>query len=44
MAVKGLPDKKINYIKTSNQSITSSLEHHGTKTIVRFIGMLFETR
>ena len=30
--------KKINYIKTPNQSITPSLGYYGTKTIARFNG------
>ena len=33
-----MSDEKINYIKTSNQSIIPSLECYGTKTIVRFTG------
>ena len=33
-----MSDEKINYIKTSNQSIIPSLECYGTKTVVRFTG------
>ena len=33
-----MSDEKINFIKTSSQSITLSLEYYGTKTIVRFNG------
>ena len=31
---KGLSDKKVNSIKTSNHSITPNLSHYGTKTRV----------
>ena len=35
---KGLPDEKINSIKTSNHSITPNLDYYSTKTRVEFNG------
>ena len=35
---KGLPDEKINSIKTPNHSITPNLDYYGTKTRVEFNG------
>ena len=35
---KGLPDEKINSIKTPNHSITPNLDYYGTKTKVEFNG------
>ena len=35
---KGLPDQRINYIRTPNQSITPDLGYHGTKTRLEFNG------
>ena len=36
---KGLSDEKINYITTSNYSITPELSHYGTKTRVKLCGI-----
>ena len=35
---EGLPDEKINSIKTPNHSITPNLSYYGTKTRVEFNG------
>ena len=35
---KGLPDKKINYIKTPNHNITPNVDYYGTKTRVKLNG------
>ena len=35
---KGLPDKRINSVTTSNYSITPELSHYGTKARVKFSG------
>ena len=35
---KGLSDKRINYIKTPNYSITPNLNYYGTKTRAELFG------
>ena len=40
--LKGLPDERINSIKTPNHSSTPNLDYYGTQTRVEFNGSCFK--